>query len=72
MDMTESDDDKYEDISCYDVDIAGCNLLDNSHYFKFSENFNAIVARVTKLEVAMTSMSKTNSELICKHNSVAD
>jgi hypothetical protein len=45
-------------------------LLANAHYKNFSETFNVIVARVTKLEKKMSSMYKLNSELISKHNNM--
>ena len=75
--MTEDNDDNYEDVSIYDIDIAACDLLANDHYkyfyekfIKHFEKFNALVSRVSKLEMELTSMNKLNSELINKHNSM--
>ena len=68
--MTKDNDDNYEDVSIYDIDIAACDLMANAHYKQFVYKFNATLARVFKLEKEMSSMNKLNSELISKHNTM--
>ena len=68
--MTEDNDDNYEDVSICDIDIAACDLKANAHYKYFYEKCNAMVDRVSGLEMELTSMNKLNSDLISKHNNM--
>jgi hypothetical protein len=70
--MTKDNDDNNEDDSIYDIDIAACDLLANANYKDFLDRFNAIVARVWKLEQVVSSMNKLNRVLNSQHKTMDD